>query len=165
LIGENRNVHSFSAHLDALSPTTVRAGDVSLSDSSILSSEASESTLDPLGSDSLHSVLAPQSVRLLDDTREEQNDLDDATASSANSSAFAYTANTEVDAIDYNTVLSPYQVISVSGPGCYLSGNYLISHVQHTINYSGYKQSLTLRRNARSCGSSCEGGPPGGGVF
>ena len=162
LVGEERNIHKFSVQLDALLPMTVRAGDVRLSDSTVLSSEASTASLDPLGAEATHSVLAPQAVSLLNNSREEQNDLDAATAAAVDFSAFAYTASTEIDANDYDTVLSPYQVISVAGPGGYLGGDYLISRVQHVINDSGYKQNLILKRNARSAGSGGGSGLPGG---
>lgn len=162
LVGEERNIHKFSVQLDALLPMSVRGGDVQLSDSSVLSTEASASTLDPLGADTTHSALAPTAVSLLTHSREEQNDLDAAAEAAVNFSSFAYTANTEIDANDYDTVLAPYQVISVAGPGGYLGGDYLISRVQHSINDSGYKQKLTLKRNARSAGSSGGSGLPGG---
>jgi phage protein D len=162
LVGEDRNIHNFSVQLDALLPMTVRAGDVRLSDSEILSSEATMASLDPLGAQAIHSALSPQAVSLLNGAREEQNDLDAATAAAVDLSGFAYTATTEIDANDYDTVLSPYQVISVAGPGGYLGGDYLISRVQHVINDSGYKQNLTLKRNARSAGSSGGSGLPGG---
>ena len=154
LIGEDRNIHKFSVQLDALLPMTVKASDVRLSDTSILSSESSTSTLEPLGAEALHSALSVQAVSLLNNSREEQNDLDAATAAAVDLSGFAYTASTEIDANDYDTVLSPYQVISVAGPGGYLGGSYLISRVKHVINDSSYKQSLTLKRNARSAGST-----------
>jgi hypothetical protein len=164
LIGEERNIHKFSVQLDALLPMSVSADDVRLSDNEILSSEASTATLDPLGSDALHDALMPQAVSFMDGVREEQNDLDAATAAAVDFSSFAYTANTEIDANDYDTVLSPYQVISVAGPGGYLGGDYFISRVQHVINNSGYKQNLTLKRNARSAGST-PGGSLLGGIF
>lgn len=162
LIGEDRNIHKFSVQLDALMPMTVKAGDVRLSDSSLLSSEASVPSLDPLGPETIHSVLAPQAVSILNNAREEQNDLDAATEAAVDLSAFAYTASTEIDANDYAHVLSPYQVISVAGPGGYLGGNYLINRVKHVINAEGYTQSLTLKRNARSSGYAAGGGLLGG---
>lgn len=162
LIGEKRNISKFSVQLDALLPMTVRSGDIQLSDGSVLSSEASTSSLDPLGSDAVHSSLAPKAVSILSSSREEQNDLDAATTAAVDLSSFAYTASTEVDANDYDTVLFPYQVISIAGPGGYLGGDYLISRVQHVLNDNSYKQSLTLKRNARSAGSSGGAGLPGG---
>lgn len=162
LIGEERNISKFSVQLDALLPMTAKTGSVRLSDSAIITSEATTAAIDPLGPEALHSALAPQAVSLIGNAREEQNDIDAATAAAVDLSAFAYTATTEIDANDYDTVLSPYQVIGVAGPGGYLGGDYLISRVQHVINDSGYKQNLTLKRNARSGGSSAAGGLPGG---
>jgi len=158
LIGEDRNIHKFSVQLDALMPMTVKAGDVRLSDTSMLTSEASTASLDSLGPEAMHTVLAPQAVSILNSAREEQNDLDAATEAAVDLSAFAYTASTEIDANDYTHVLSPYQVISVAGPGGYLGGNYLINRVKHVINAEGYTQSLTLKRNARSPGYAAGAG-------
>jgi hypothetical protein len=124
----------------------------------LISSEASTASLNPLGPEPVHSVLLPQAVSILNNVREEQNDLDAATAAAVDLSAFAYTASTEIDANDYDHVLGPYQVISVAGPGGYLGGNYLINRVLHVINANGYTQSLTLKRNARSSGYAAGGG-------
>jgi hypothetical protein len=163
LIGEDRNIHKFSVQLDALQPLTARTGTVRISDKSLLTSESTTSALLPLGSDGLHNVLAPTAVSLLSKSREEQNDLDAATAAAVDLSAFAYTGAAEIDANDYDQALSPHQVISVAGPGGFLGGDYLISRVHHVINDGSYKQSLTLKRNARSAGYS--GGGGFGGVF
>ena len=62
----------------------------------------------------------------------------------------------------YAGVLLPHRVVSVAGAGGYLSGDWLISHVTHTITDASYKQSVGLRRNARSAGGS---GGLSGGVF
>lgn len=162
LIGEERNINKFSVQLDALLPTAVKGGDVQLSDNTLLSTEADSASLTALGDNPVHSVLSTPAVSLLDGAREEQNDLDDASAATVDASSFAFTASTEIDANDYDHVLSPYQVIGVAGPGGYLAGDYLISRVQHVISDSGYKQNLTLKRNARAAGSSGGGGLPGG---
>jgi phage protein D len=162
LIGEERNIHKFSAQFDALQPVTARAGGVRISDKAELTSQSDAPGVEALGADGVHDVLSPTAISLLSRTREEQNDLDAATAAAVDLSSFAYTATAEIDANDYDRALSPYQVISVAGPGGYLGGNYLISRVHHLINDSGYRQSLTLKRNARSGGSQSSGGLPGG---
>lgn len=154
LLGAERNIHKFTVQFDALRPFKAEAGGVKLSDKSILTSSVTVPDETALGDDDVHTVLAPSAVSLLARTREEQNDLDAATAAAVNLSAFAYTANCEIDANDYDTVLSPHRIVSVAGAGGYLSGNYLISRVQHTINDGTYKQTLTLKRNARSGGSA-----------
>ena len=163
LIGEERNIHKFSVQLDALQPLSTRAGGVRISDKSLLTSAATASSLQALGSDNVHDVLLPTAVSLLSRTREEQNDLDAATTAAVDLSGFAYTATAEIDANDYDQALSPHQIISVAGPGGFLGGDYLISRVHHVINDGGYVQSLTLKRNARSAGASGSGAP--GGVF
>src|SRR5262249_25281362 len=91
-------------------------------------------------------------------TREEQNDLDAATQAAVDLSSFAYSGTCEIDAERYNTVLSPHRVITISGAGGVLSGDYLISRVTHQIDEDSYKQKLTLRRNPRASGAG--GGLP-----
>jgi hypothetical protein len=154
LLGADRNIHAFHAQLDALRPLAARAGAVRIDDKAVLSAESSAPDLDPLGELGVHAMVAPGAVSLLAHTREEQGDLDAAAAAAVNLSGFAYTASAEIDANDYGAVLSPYQVISVSGPGAYLGGDYLISRVRHVLSDAGYKQTLTLKRNARSDGAA-----------
>lgn len=163
LLGEDRNIHKFSAEFDALQPLTARAGSVRISDKAVITSEVDAPALTLLGDEGTHDVITTPGVSLLARTREEQNDLDAAATAAVDLSAFAYTATAEIDANDYNTVLSPHQVISVAGPGGHLGGLYLISRVHHVITDGGYMQTLTLKRNARSAGS--DGGGLVGGVF
>jgi phage protein D len=162
LLGEQRNIRKFSAELDALRPLAARAGSVRISDKTLLTSSLDTPDLDPLGDEAIHDVLTPGGVALLSRTREEQNDLDGATASAVDLSSFAYTATVEIDANDYDAVLSPHQTISVAGPGGFLGGTYLISQVQHRLTDGSYKQNLTLKRNARSGGAQAGGGLLGG---
>lgn len=158
LMGNDRNIDTFSAQFDALRPLTAAAGSVSITDKTELSSSATGSDLDALGDEAVHDFVSPLSAALLARTREEANDLDAATQAAVNLSSFAYSSTAELDAERYNTVLSPHQVISVAGAGRVLSGNYLISRVTHQITEDSYRQKLTLRRNARSAGAG--GGLP-----
>jgi hypothetical protein len=162
LMGADRNVNSFQARFDALRPTTARAGNLRITDHSVLSSESLESSLSDQGNVAAHGMVTA-GVALLARTREETVDLDAATEATVNYSSWAYTANVEVVSDTYASILTPYKVIRVTGVGGYLSGDYLISRVIHTINGEQYKQQLTLRRNARSDGSS--GGSLPGGIF
>lgn len=147
-MGEQRNVHRFDAQFDAMRPMTARAVSLSIKDQTTLSGESQDSSLNSLGDETAHSITSPIRV-LLARTREDQADLDDATAAAVDFSSWAFTANAEVAADMYEGVLTPYQVISVSGIGP-LSGDYLISRVSHVISDEQYKQTFTLRRNARS---------------
>jgi hypothetical protein len=154
LMGNDRNIDSFSAQFDALRPLTAAAGNVSITDKTALSSSAVSSDLDSLGDEAVHDFLSPLSAAQLARTREEANDMDAATQAAVDLSSFAYSATAEVDAERFDTVLAPHQVISVAGAGSTLSGDYLISRVTHEINEDTYKQKFTLRRNARSVGTA-----------
>lgn len=160
LMGEDRNVEKFSAEFDALKPMKARADSVSITDKEPLTSETETPDVEPLGDETAHAVIAPAPPTRLARTREEQSDLDEATFAAVNLSSFAFSASAELSADSYAGVLQPYVVISVAGAGGVLSGNYLISRVTHTLDDTGYKQQVNLRRNARSAGSTA--GAPGG---
>lgn len=162
LIGSDRNIDAFSAQFDALRPLVAQAGSVGASDKKAITSSATSSDLDPLGDEDTHTVVTTPATTLLARTREESNDLDAATQAAVDLSSFAYSATAELDADRYNTVLSPHQVISVTGAGGYLSGDYLISRVTHSIDETQYKQKCTLRRNARTAGSNASSSLLGG---
>ena len=163
LLGADRNIHKFNVELDALQPLSARAASVQISDKSVVTSAVDAPALAALGDDATHSVVVTPGASLLARTREEQNDLDAAATAAVDLSSFAYTATAEIDANDYNTVLSPHQVISVAGPGGHLGGLYLISRVHHVLTDGDYLQTLTMKRNARSAGG--DGGGLPGGVF
>ena len=164
LIGDDRNVASFSAEFDALRPITARAGSIALADKSVLVSSTDAADLAPLGDSAVHDVTQP-AVSLLTGTREEQTDLDAATAATVDLSSWAYAANGEIDVDKYEGVLQPYQTVTVRGIGGYLSGDYLIGRVTHVLSDSAYKQRFSLHRNARSAGSAGGGSGLPGGVF
>lgn len=161
LAGANRNINNFMAEFDALRPLTARADSVNIIDQSIITSEASSSGLDTQGDAAVHTLITPGKI-LLARTREESVDLDAATAAAVDHSSWAYTASAEVMADRYSGVLQPYKVVTVAGAGGYLSGNWLISHVTHTITDSSYTQAFSLRRNARSSGTGSSSSATGG---
>lgn len=164
LLSDKRNVESFSAEFDALRPLSARAGSVALADKSILTSSADAADINPLGDSSAHDITQP-AVTLVTGTREEQTDLDAATAATVDLSSWAYSANGELDADNYEGVMQPYRLVRVRGIGGFLSGDYLISRVTHVLNDQGYKQRFALHRNARSAGSSGGGSAIPGGLF
>ncbi len=148
LIGSGRNVNQLTVEFDALRPVTARAGSVNVADKSVLNAESAASSDTALGDRAAHALVTPGTV-LLARTREEEADLNDATAATVDHSSWAYTVEGDLSADVYPGVLTPYRVVSVAGAGN-LSGRYLISRVQHVLNDGGYRQSFTLRRNARS---------------
>ncbi|VAW64536.1 hypothetical protein MNBD_GAMMA10-318, partial [hydrothermal vent metagenome] len=145
----NRNINKFTAQFDALRPTQATASQVDINTREILSSTTTVPTQDTQGDIGAHEA-TEAGTTLLSRIRETTEDLDGATAATANHSSWAYSANAEVCADNYAAVLSPCQMVTVAGAGQHLSGQWLISRVTHVINDEGYKQQMTLRRNARS---------------
>lgn len=168
LVGDQRNVARFSAEYDALRPRQAQAGSVALADLTVLSSTTTDASQAPLGDVAAHedavSGMTP-GIALLTGTREEQTDLDAATAAAVDVSSWAWSASGELDADRYTGVLRPYEVIRVRGVGGYLSGDYLIGRVTHVLNDDAYRQRFSLHRNARSAGSGGAGGGLPAGVF
>jgi hypothetical protein len=165
LLGEQRNLARFSASFDALRPQAPRAAAVQAVDKRQLSARAAQAEGEALGEKAAHSLVTPATT-LLAHTREEQADVDAATAGAASLSAWAYRAEGELDNDLYPAVLRPHRRLRVAGIGPQLSGDYLVSRVLHHIDDGGYRQRFALARNARSAAGG--GGGLGGllsGVF
>ncbi|MGH8263128.1 MAG: hypothetical protein ACRETU_03090, partial [Steroidobacterales bacterium] len=161
LLGADRNVGTFRAELDALKPLTASAASVSASDKTAVSSEIDTPDVDALGDEAVHDAFEPAAT-LLARTREEQSDLDESATGAVNFSSFAFSAHAEVSADAYEGVLQPYSVVTVTGVGGTLSGDYLVDRVTHLISDNGYRQQCEMKRNARSAGSGADGGLLGG---
>lgn len=165
LLGRSRNVNRFSAQFDALRPVSASAGSVTAADKQAQSSQTQQSGQTALGDVTAHTAVPAPGKALLARTREEQADIAAAAQASADQSAWAYSAEAEVDADTYPGVLAPYQVVRVAGAGGHLSGDYLIGRVTHVIGDGSYRQQFTLRRNARSAGANAGGAGVPGGIF
>ena len=163
LMGRDRNVNSFNLEYNALRAFTARADSLRISDKRILTADSTASDLAALGDTPVHDMVPP-GRSLLSRTREEEGDLDAATAAAVNHSSWAYSATAETAADIYPAVLSPHNVVRVAGGGGSLGGDYLISQVVHHIDDENYKQQVTLRRNARSNGAA-GASPAAAGVF
>lgn len=163
LLGADRNINKFSARFDGLRPLKASAFSVDITNQEVLSSETDQSSIDAQGDSPVHELLEVPTT-LLARTREDTVDLDAATTAAVDHSSWSYSAKAEVSMDNYEGVLAPYRTITVVGAGGYLSGEWLISQVRHTISNNGYAQSFSLLRNARSAGA---GGGDGllGGVF
>ncbi|MCP4463725.1 MAG: hypothetical protein GY819_13095 [Planctomycetaceae bacterium] len=156
LVGAERNINKLSGQFDGLRPLKARADSVNISDQQIISSESVASNIDAQGDEAVHEFIDAGQV-LLARTRESNDDLDASTKAAVNHSSWAYSASAEVIADSYDGVLLPHRVVSIAGAGGQLSGDWLVSQVTHAINDDSYKQAFSLRRNARSSGSSNDG--------
>ena len=165
LLGAGRNIGSFQAEFDALRPQAPRAAGQLASDHSAVTASATTAPGTALGAVPAHQAVQPATTLLLD-VREEQADIDAATAAAADLSSWAWTAQGEVLADSYPGVLRPYRKVTVRGVGGHLSGDYMVSRVAHEFSDGGYRQQFALTRNARAAGA--QPGPLAGlgaGVF
>jgi hypothetical protein len=160
ILGGDRNLNRLKISFDAQRPIKACAGSVDAATRQIQTAESESPESTPLGDNGTHDIV-DAGMTLLSRTREEQNDLEAATLATVEHSSWAYTADADLGE-NYPAVLEPYKVITVEGASDFLSGDYLVSRVTHTITDSGYRQSTTLRRNAHS-----EGGAAGllGAIF
>ena len=161
LLGSARNIDSFSVEFDALRPLKAQAGSIAIADRSDLTSNVDSADLTPLGDEAVHEILDATGTALLARTREEQSDIDAATQAAVDLSSFAYNAQGEITTDIYGAVILPYQVVSVAGIGGRLSGNYVVSRVNHRLTDSSYTQKFALIRNARSAAGGASGIPGG----
>lgn len=63
-------------------------------------------------------------------------------------SAWAITADGELNTVAYGGLLRAKRPVNVRGAGRQFSGTYYVEKVLHTISGEGYTQRFTLRRNA-----------------
>jgi hypothetical protein len=154
LLGSNRNICSFTVDFDALKPFKAKAASIAIADKSVLSSEAKSADLAALGDEAVHKALSKTGTVMLAHIREEQNDIDAAAHAAVDLSSWAFSAEGETTADIYEGVMTPYNVLQVSGIGGRLSGDYLVSRVMHQLDAGSYRQQFTLVRNARSAGAN-----------
>jgi phage protein D len=153
LLGSDRNMEMFTPGNDAQRPARVRAYAVSITDKTITERTSEFDNLDLLGQAQAFQQQSNTAIQILCPQYGDAVDLDQAVAAEALHSSYAFEATGSVLGDLYPGVLAPYRVVTVSGVNPRLSGDYLISHVTHTLTRSYYAQSFTLRRNARSQGT------------
>lgn len=153
LTGSDRNLTSFNPRTNAQRPARVTAYSVSLLDKTITRSTSSFDSLDLLGEEQSFQQAENTANQILCPSSEDAVDLDRAVQAEALNSSFATEVTGSIMSDCYAGVLTPYRIVTVSGVNRRQSGNYLIHQVTHQLTRSGYSQSFTLKRNARSQGA------------
>jgi phage protein D len=161
LVGEERNTNRLALHFDSLAPVAATIDTLQVTDGQVLTAEFESSSEETLGDESAHDIASPPGI-LLSPVGGGQSDLDAAAQAAVNQSSWALFGEGEVTAEAYPAVLQPYEMVSVAGAGSILSGRYLVSEVRHQLRDESYRQSFSLRRNARSVPA---GGGLGAGIF
>jgi phage protein D len=147
-MGDATNVNSFHASFDMLQPTTARASNVNLDSHEEQSTNSDSSEDRSLGSTSTVPTDNPRQVLLSGTGLPDTGELQTAAQAEVDRSAFAITAEGEVNTVAYGDVLRAKRPVLVRGAGQQFSGLYYVQRVTHTFTGDGYTQHFSLRRNA-----------------
>ena len=154
VVGSDRNVAELAPSYDAQKPTRMTAYALSITDKSLTRRTAEFGNLNRLGQETTFQTEAQTGSQVMYPEYGDSVDLDQWVTAETLRSSYAFQARGKVLDRYYTGVLSPYRVVTVTGANHRLSGDYLITHVTHTLSHSRYSQSFTLQRNARSQGAN-----------
>ena len=129
--------------------TEAKAANVDVNTGQIQDGQVQTSGADLLGQEGLHGRIERPALLLPSKTGlTSVAELDTLCRAIADRSAWAVTAEGELDTAVYKNVLRSHRTISVRGAGNLYSGDYYVSRVLHTIAGDSYRQQFELRRNA-----------------
>jgi phage protein D len=147
-MGEATNVSAFSVTYDMLKPVTVQAKGLEVESGSDQPAESLSQSGDELGSGASVPADRPRKILLAKTGLAKASELQTAAQAVVDRSAWAITAEGELNASTYGAVLRAKRPVTVRGAGRTLSGTYYVHRVLHTFTAEGYRQRFTLRRNA-----------------
>jgi len=147
-LGEATNVNSFNARYEMLRPTEAHARNVAVDSVSDQDTEVTSQTEEQLGNVAMVGGERPRRSLVshtgLADTGEMQTNAQGV----VDRSAWAITADGELNTAAYGGVLRAKRPVLVRGAGPQFSGSYYVQRVHHTFTGQSYTQAFTLRRNA-----------------
>jgi phage protein D len=146
-MGEATNVNSFSARFDMLRPVEAKVTGLDVNDQSDQPADIQATALKELGGESTKSTDKPRKVLLTETGLAQSGELQTLAQAVVDSSAFAITAEGELNAVAYGGILRAKRPVLVRGAGTRFSGSYYAERVLHSFTQQGYSQRFTLRRN------------------
>jgi phage protein D len=148
-MGPATNVNRFRARYDMLGPATAAAAVVDYEQKSNEPGQADSASQSGLGSDPSTSTDRPRKVLLSGLGMGQSAEVQRYAQSVVDRSAWAITAEGELNTAAFGGVLRGKQPVMVRGVGRAFSGRYYVYKVVHLIASDGtYVQRFTLRRNA-----------------
>lgn len=150
LLGTEANIRNLNHRYDRFMASETQAASIRISDKSVISSTGSFRDRELMGDRAALPGSRQGARRILRPNPFEGPRMDQAVASRAQSSSFAFETTGEVIEGCYQGVLRPYRLVTVRAGQTPRSGGYVITRVTHTLNRSSYSQSFTLARNAES---------------
>jgi phage protein D len=150
--GENTNLMTFRAKLNALRPMAVEMQQYDIAAKEILTATADAGEQRQLGRDAAIAVAVPNGntakmfVRHTIATN--QSEMENLCRALFNEAEWFMEGRGEVDTVAYGTVLQPRQVVPIRGVGETFSGLYYVCSVRHVFTAGNYVQHFTAKRNA-----------------
>lgn len=147
-LGEATNVNSFNARYDMLRPTTAQVTGLDIESQSDQPARIESQALAGLGRETALNGDRPRRVLLSQTGLAQTGELQTYAQAVVDRSAWAITAEGELNTVAYGGILRAKRPVNVRGAGCQFSGTYYVERVHHTFTGDGYTQRFTLRRNA-----------------
>jgi len=144
---DSTNVNSLNARFDMLRPATAQASNLDV-DRSDQKAQVPNSKRPVLGRDTALNTQRPRRVLLAGTGSVRTGELQTSAQAVADQSAFAITAEGELNTVAYGGILRAKRPIMVRGAGRVFSGTYYVERVHHVLTADSYKQNFTLKRNA-----------------
>ncbi len=147
-MGQATNVNSFNARNDMLRPTTAQVTGLDIETQADQPAQVASLGLVEQGSKPTLSGDRPRRVLLSRTSLAQTGELQTYAQAVVDRSAWAITADGELNTVAYGGILRAKRPVNVRGAGRQFSGTYYVEKVLHTLTGEGYTQRFTLRRNA-----------------
>lgn len=147
-MGEATNINSFNARYDMLRPTTAQATGLDVETQEDQPAQAESSSLPSLGREPALGGDNPRSVFLSRTGLHQTGELQTLAQAVSDRSAWAITAEGELNTVAYGGILRAKRPVNVRGAGNQFGGTYYVEMVSHTFSGDSYTQRFRLRRNA-----------------
>ncbi len=147
-LGTETTIDGFKARYDMLSATTVKASGIDAHDAAVQPVQVSTVSERTLGGTSTIPSERPRMRLLAGAGLSRAGELQTLAQAAVDRSAYAITAEGIVNAAAIGQVLKAKQPVLVRGAGVQFSGQYYVRRVLHRFEHNGYKQHVTLKRNA-----------------
>lgn len=146
-MGSATNVNAFRARFEMLKPVVAEVAGLAIESQSDQDAEEEEGETRNMGNEESSSD-RPRRVLVSQSGLHDAGELQRLAAAVVDRSAFAITAEGELNTLAYGGILRAKRPVLVRGAGQRFSGLYYVERVLHSFTGRGYRQLFKLRRNA-----------------
>jgi phage protein D len=147
-LGQATNVNAFRARHEQIGPATASVTGLDAASGEDQPATVDATVLAPLGSSEPVSGDRPRHLLLSGTGMALGGELQAYAQAVVDRSAWAITAEGELNTVAYGGVMRAKRPVTVRGAGRAFSGTYYVERVLHAFTGDGYVQRFTLRRNA-----------------